>query len=152
MISVREIWQCAGLGVVLCLATASPAVTAAEPCKAGKAQQTVTLTISDSGAQLPVSMVASITYDPNLVRLAEPLRKRLHARAGGAMIAPKDTGGTLRIVAGKGGGLAAGPLVDIAFDRCAGARAPAAEDFRCSVDSCAGSGGAIGDCTCSVTP
>ncbi len=121
------------------------------PCKTGTARQTVTLALSDSGAQLPVSVVARVTYDRALARPLEPLRAQVKALAAGAMLVPSlsDTG--LRLVAGKGGGLPAGPLADIELARCSGARAATVADFHCTVESCAGSGGAMSDCTCSVT-
>ena len=119
-------------------------------CQPGEVRQTVVLSVSASEAQLPISLVASLTYDPSLVQLPDALRPRLRARANGAMLTPSIQHGALRLVAGKGGGLATGPLVDVEFDRCAGARAPTAADFGCRIDSCAGSGGALGDCTCSV--
>ena len=139
--------------LIVALACWTAAASAAEPpsCKTGTARQTVTLALSDSGAQLPVSVVASLTYDPTLARPLEPLRAQVKPLAAGAMLVPSlaDTG--LRLVAGKGGGLPAGPLADIELARCSGARAPTAADFRCTVESCAGTGGAMSDCSCSVT-
>lgn len=137
--------------VVVAVFAATTAVAADAPpsCPAGKARQTITVALSDSGAQLPVSMVATLSYDPALVQLAEPLRKQVKGLEG-AMVVPNLADGALRLVAGKGGGLPAGPLADIALARCSGARAPTAADFTCTVESCAGSGGAISDCTCSV--
>lgn len=143
----RRWWLIAGL--VAC-AAAAPATDSAAPCALGSEQQTVTLALGDSGAQLPVSVVATLSYDATLARPREPLRAQVKALADGAMLVPAAVADGLRLVAGKGGGLPSGPLAEIQLARCAGARAPVAADFRCSVDSCAGSGGAINDCTCRV--
>jgi hypothetical protein len=135
---------------LLVCASAAHAVDSAEPCKIGSEKQTVTLALSDSGAQLPVSVVATLSYDATLARPLEPLRAQVKTLANGAMLVPAVTTEGLRLVAGKGGGLPSGPLAEIQLARCAGARAPVASDFHCTVDSCAGSGGAISDCGCSV--
>lgn len=137
--------------VALACWTAVASAAEAPPCKTGTAHQTVTLALSDSGAQMPVSVVASLTYDPALARPLEPLRAQVKAVAAGAMLVPSLSATGLRLVAGKGGGLPAGPLADVALARCSGARAVTAADFTCTVESCAGSGGAMSDCTCSVT-
>jgi hypothetical protein len=138
------------LVALLASAGAAPAADSASPCKLGSEKQTLTLALSDSGAQLPVSVVATLSYDDRLARPLEPLRTQVKPLANGAMLVPAVTTEGLRLVAGKGGGLPAGPLAEIQLARCAGARVPVASDFRCTVDSCAGSGGAINDCVCSV--
>ncbi|MDX2168469.1 MAG: hypothetical protein SF182_15450 [Deltaproteobacteria bacterium] len=57
----------------------------------------------------------------------------------------------LRIVVGRNAGLANGLLATVKFDTCNGAPAVTALDFACTVEACAGAGGAIEDCTCVVT-
>ncbi|MDX2168468.1 MAG: hypothetical protein SF182_15445 [Deltaproteobacteria bacterium] len=141
---------CALLVGLVASAGLAPAADQAEPCRTGAERQTVTLALSDSGAQLPVSVVATLSYDASLARPLEPLRAQVKTLASGAMLVPAAAADGLRLVAGRGGGLPAGPLAEIQLARCAGARAPVAADFHCTVDSCAGSGGALSDCTCSV--
>ena len=153
--------RCAALSgwllvVLLGLGGHRPAsAAAAGSCPAGQARQKVTLELRDSGAQTPVSVVLALTYDAALVRMPESgssaaVRRRLRTRVNGAVLTPNDLGTQLRVVAAKGGGIAAGPLVDVELDRCAGARAPTAADFTCSIESCAGSGGGMSDCGCVV--
>jgi hypothetical protein len=57
----------------------------------------------------------------------------------------------LRVVVGRNAGLANGLLATVKLDACTGAPTVTAEDFGCTVEACAGAGGAIEDCLCTVT-
>lgn len=135
---------------------AARAATPAQPCQSGPDRQRVTIALAIPESQAVVSAVLSVTYDPALLRLPETgggtaVRTRLKASPGGAMLTPNNEGDALRIVAAKGGGLSVGPLAAVEFDRCAGARSPQPADLRCQVASCAGAGGPVDGCTCTVT-
>jgi len=145
----------AALVLVAGLAGAADRPPPPDPCKRGPHRQRVTLVLSVPETQAVVSAVLSLTYDRALMRLpatggGNRLRKRLTPRGSGVMLTPANAGDGLRVVAAKAGGLPGGPLVDIVFDRCAGARPPAPADLRCTVASCAGAGGQIDGCICTV--
>ncbi|MEO8601292.1 MAG: hypothetical protein ABI629_01815 [bacterium] len=56
----------------------------------------------------------------------------------------------LRLVVGRNGGLVNGLLATVKFDACQAAPAVTAADFGCTVEACAGAGGAIDGCACVV--
>ena len=56
--------------------------------------------------------------------------------------------GDIRV--GRNAGFPNGLFATVRFDRCSGAPAPTAADFGCTVEACAGSGGPIAGCTCTV--
>jgi hypothetical protein len=64
---------------------------------------------------------------------------------------PSDLDYALRLVVGRTAGLQNGLLATVKFDQCVGAPAAAPTDFGCTVEACAGSGGPIADCACTVT-
>lgn len=55
-----------------------------------------------------------------------------------------------RVVVGRSAGLSNGLLYSVKVDACQGAPAITAADFACTMEACAGSGGPIADCTCTV--
>lgn len=144
----------AGLGAAIAL-FAGAALAAAHPCPAGAQRQRVAIELSAPEAQHAISVVALIGYNSSVLRLPESggsavLRKRVTGRDRDVMLTLSDSGDALRLVAAKAGGLTPGALADVEFDRCAGAPGPAAADVRCTVESCAGSGGPIADCKCTI--
>ena len=66
-------------------------------------------------------------------------------------IAINDLDYAVRVVVGRTAGLSGGLLYSIKFDTCQGAPAVTAADFACTMEACAGPGGAINGCTCNVT-
>jgi len=153
---VRSAGATLAAGAILCAVYAARAATPAQPCQASQDRQRVTIALRIPESQSVVSAVLSLTYDPTVLRLPEAgggvaVRARLKPGPGGAMLTPNNDGAALRIVAAKGGGLSFGPLTAVEFDRCAGARSPQPADLRCQVASCAGAGGPVEGCTCSVT-
>ncbi len=63
---------------------------------------------------------------------------------------PNDLNYALRLVVGRSAGIQNGLFATVRFDRCSGAPAPTSADFGCTVEACAGSGGPIAGCTCTV--
>ena len=129
---------------------------AARACEAGTEHQRIALEMSAPETQAVISLVASVAYDPMLLRLPAAgsdtaVRKRVTAGDQQAMLMPNNDGSALRLVASKAGGLHSGTLADVEFDRCAGARAATGDDLRCTIESCAGNGGPITGCTCTIT-
>jgi len=57
----------------------------------------------------------------------------------------------VRVVVGRTNGIPAGLLYTVKFDTCQGAPAVTAADFGCTMEACAGAGGPITGCTCTVT-
>jgi hypothetical protein len=55
-----------------------------------------------------------------------------------------------RVVIGRTAGIANGLLYSVKLDICTGAPAPTVEDFACTMEGCAGAGGPIEGCTCTV--
>lgn len=149
---LRSFIVLAGIGTL----AAAGAARGVESCPAGQEHQRVAIEVSASEAQPVISLVAMLSYDPTLLRLpatgADPaMRKRLVSSDSNALLTSNNDGKVLRLVAAKAGGLKNGTLADIDFDRCAGARPPTASDLQCSIESCAGSGGPISDCSCTVS-
>ena len=64
---------------------------------------------------------------------------------------PNDLDYALREIVGRNAGLTDGLLFTVKFDRCTAAPAVTQNDFGCTVEACAGSGGPIAGCTCLVT-
>lgn len=64
---------------------------------------------------------------------------------------PNDLDYALRMVIGRTAGFPNGLIASVRFDRCQGAPAPIPADFACTVEACAGPGGPITGCTCTVT-
>lgn len=65
-------------------------------------------------------------------------------------ISINDLDYAVRVVIGRTAGVANGLLYSVKLDTCAGAPAPTAEDFACTMEACAGAGGPIEGCTCTV--
>jgi hypothetical protein len=142
------------MAVVMCSVGAARAGDAA--CAPGKAAPPVRLEITVPKTQSIVSMVASLAYDPDRLRLPETgagpaVRKRVKAEQQGAMMTASNGPGSLRIVAAKAGGLEPGTLAQIRFDRCANAPSEPGAPLRCTVESCAGGGGPVTGCGCTAT-
>lgn len=66
------------------------------------------------------------------------------------LFTPNDLDYALRVVLSRTNGLDQGLLFTVRFDRCEGAPVPDLADFSCSVEGCAGAGGTIDGCACSV--
>jgi hypothetical protein len=66
-------------------------------------------------------------------------------------VAINDFDYAVRVVVGRTAGLVSDSLLySVKFDTCQGAPAVTAADFGCTVEACAGTGGPIEGCTCSV--
>ena len=139
--------------VMLAATAGSPAALAAAPCTPGGGSQRIRIDLDVPEAQAVVSVVATLSFDPTALQLPADasLRKRLTPEQKGAMITPRNTPGTLRLVAAKAAGLSSGSLADVDFDRCSGRPPVRTQDLRCTVESCAGTGGPIPDCHCTAT-
>lgn len=66
------------------------------------------------------------------------------------LFTPNDLDYALRVVLSRTTGLQQGLLFTVRFDRCQAAPVPSPADFACSVEGCAGSGGSIDSCVCTV--
>lgn len=64
---------------------------------------------------------------------------------------PNDLNYGLRMVVGRTAGIPNGLLATVKFDACQGASTAVPGDFACTVEGCAGAGGPINGCDCSVT-
>ncbi len=142
------------VAVAVAAALAAIAVAAAADASActPAAHQRVRVALSLPDSQEVVSIVAALSYDPAIVTLPSsgPLGKRVTAVPAGAMVTPHSTPGTLRIITAKAGGLPADQSIDVEFDACAG-RMMSSAALRCAIESCAGAGGPIPNCGCTVS-
>jgi hypothetical protein len=66
-------------------------------------------------------------------------------------IAINDLDYAVRVVIGRTAGLTNALLYSVKLDTCQGAPAVTAADFGCIMEACAGAGGPIAGCTCTVT-
>jgi hypothetical protein len=133
--------------------TACSADCATQPCDATIGTQSVALTVKAPGATTLVAVTLQLAYRHGALRLpadALALRKRARAVADGGLVAPKDLGYALRLVVARAGGLLPGPAVEVAFDRCAGSASATTADLSCTVRGCAGAGGQLDNCTCTL--
>jgi hypothetical protein len=67
------------------------------------------------------------------------------------VISINDLDYAVRVVVGRTAGLSEGLLYSVNFDTCEGAPAVTAADFACTMEACAGAGGPIDGCLCTVT-
>ena len=62
------------------------------------------------------------------------VKERVRPMPGGLLYSPNDTDGTLIVALVGTAPIAAGPLLELQFDRCKGTPAPTAADLRCTVE------------------
>lgn len=105
---------------------------------------------------IPTTVTALIGYQSDLVSLPGSsndlsVRQRITYPAPPPFPqAPNDLNYALRLVVGRTAGIASGLFATLKFDQCQGGAVPAPTDFACTVEACAGAGGAIEGCTCTV--
>lgn len=90
--------------------------------------------VSIPGASNELSVRQRITYPPPL-----PFPQ-----------SPNDLNYALRLVVGRTAGIPNGLLATVKLDQCQGALTAVPADFACTMEGCAGGGGAINGCTCTV--
>jgi hypothetical protein len=132
---------------------ACPADCDTTPCDPGRDTQSVALTVKAPGATTLVAVTLQLAYRRTALRLpadAATQRRRVRAVGDGGLVAPKDLGYALRLVVARAGGLPAGPVVEVDFDRCAGSAPATSADLSCTVLGCAGTGGQLDGCSCTV--
>lgn len=102
-----------------------------------------------------VSAVVALRYDP--AQLREPEKRSdaaeqpsLRTQADGVSITSSGTPGLLRLVIGSTAGLPAALPVDVELQRCAGAQSPSPPTLTCAIEACAGGGGPVTGCACTV--
>lgn len=119
---------------------------------------TVTIAVSFAGAPgtSPTTATTLIGYRSTRVSVpgagnAQTVRQRITYPAPLPNVAsPNDLDYALRVVLGRNAGLSDGLLYSVQFDTCQGGGAVTAADFACTMEGCAGAGGPITGCTCSV--
>jgi hypothetical protein len=71
------------------------------------------------------------------------VKARVKALPGGLMFSPNDTDGSMIVALVGTTPLAAGPLLEVQFDRCKGGAAPTAENFHCGIEQGSDDKGAL---------
>jgi len=126
------------------------------PCTATATMTSFTIQFSSPLGTIPTTGTFLLGYRSNHVSLpgsatATSVRQRVTYPAPLPNVASvNDLDYALRLVVGRNGGLNNGLLATVRFDTCQGAAAVTEADFGCTVEACAGAGGAIDDCACSV--
>ena len=77
---------------------------------------------------------------------------RLDGAPANALVVVNDMDYAVKVVLAKSGGLEAGQLFTLEFDRCDGAAIAEPSDFSCRVTGCASAAGDVEGCTCAVAP
>lgn len=71
------------------------------------------------------------------------VKERVRPLPGGLLYSPNDTDGTLIVALVGTAPIPAGPLLELRFDRCQGAPAPAAADLHCTVEQASDEAGTL---------
>jgi hypothetical protein len=135
----------------VCVADCTPA-----SCTPGSALQRVRVDLSAPPESKLTAVTARLTYRSDVLRLPRDqgdaaVRKRLASGEAPTVLSADDEGYALRVVVVRNAGLDSGPLVEVEFDRCAGARLPTAADLSCVVEGCTGLAGPVHGCRCRAT-
>jgi hypothetical protein len=134
-----------------CVADCTPA-----PCTPGTALQRVRVDLTAPPESKLTAVTARLSYRSDVLHLPRDqgdaaVRKRLASALVPTALSASDQGYALRVVVVRNAGLESGPLVEVEFDRCAGARLPTAADLSCVVEGCSGLAGPASGCTCRAT-
>jgi cysteine-rich repeat protein len=111
--------------------------------------------VSSTGTS-PTSVTILLAYRSSVVNIpgsgfAPTVRQRVTVPPPPPFLfTPNDLDYALRVVLSRTTGLQQGLLFTVRFDRCQGAPTPDRFDFSCSVEGCAGAGGSIEGCECTV--
>ena len=133
-----------------------PADCVPSPCDASGETFPIEVDFAFPAARSPTSATVLLAYRSSVIslpgsKLEQTVRQRVVAPAPSPFLfTPFDLDYALRVVISRSEGLSSGLLFTATFDGCSGAAAPHLEDFDCSVQGCAGSTGAISDCSCTV--
>jgi hypothetical protein len=119
----------------------------------------VTFQVQFHGAlgTIPTTATTLLGYRSNRVSIpgtgnATSVRQRLTYPAPLPNTASfNDLDYAIRVIVGRTAGLTNGLLYSVKFDTCQGAPAVTAANFGCTMEACAGAGGPIAGCTCTVT-
>jgi hypothetical protein len=127
------------------------------PCTPTSPTPSFAVQLSSPLGSLPTTVTVRLGYRSDLVSIpgsgnASTVRQRVtYPPPPPFPQEPNDLNYALRLVVGRNAGFANGLFATVRFDRCQGAPAPVPADFGCTVEACAGAGGAIAGCTCTVT-
>ena len=134
-----------------------PADCVVDQCTATATKLTVRVNFSGAAGTSPITATSLLAYRSGIVSIpgtgnALTVRQRVTFPAPiPNSIAINDLDYALRVVIGRTAGLGNGLLYSVAVDVCDGAPAASAADFACSMEACAGAGGPIAGCTCTVS-
>lgn len=126
------------------------------PCTAVAPTPSFAIHLNSPLGSVPTTVTVLLGYQSDLVSIpgsgnATMVRQRITYPAPPPFPQePNDLNYALRLVVGRNAGFTNGLFATVRFDRCSGAPAPTAADFGCTVEACAGSGGPIAGCTCTV--
>ena len=136
--------------------TQCPGDCTAQPCQPAKSGIVFAVEFTPPAAPDVSTALLRIGYRTDRISLPgsggeKSVQSRIKRVADTAMLVPNDLDYALRLVVGRPGGIPAGRLLTIEFDRCQGAAAPAPSDLSCEVETCASSTGAVDTCRCQIT-
>lgn len=124
-------------------------------CAPGTPLRVIEVRLAVPSGQTASSGTFLVGYRSNRVSLpgsgsASTVRGRVKNTPGNTLVQVNDFDYALRVVLSRAGGLPQGRIFTVDFDSCQGATAPAASDFACAVEGCAGQFGPLAGCACSV--
>lgn len=134
-----------------------PADCVISPCTPTSPTPSFAVQLASPLGSVPTTVTVLVGYQSDLVSLpgsgnATTVRQRItYPPPPPFPQEPNDLNYALRLVVGRSAGFPNGLFATVRFDRCQGAPAPLAADFGCTVEACAGTGGPIVGCTCTVT-
>jgi hypothetical protein len=140
-------------------AAALPAVAhAGAPCEPIGAFDTVVSLQPPAGAQV-VGLKLRLQYPSAGLDLPgdadeATVKERVRPLPGGLLYSPNDSDGTLIVALVGTTPIAAGPLLEVRFDRCKGAPNPNGADLKCTVEQASDDKGGLIEkgVTCAVAP
>lgn len=125
------------LGVAL-LGVASPLTAHAAPVCDPIATVDATVSLTPPAGAHVVGLKLRIEYPGGLDLPGDAdeatVKERVRPLPGGLLYSPNDTDGSLIVALVGTSPIAAGPLLELHFDRCKGTPAPTAADLHCTVE------------------
>lgn len=124
------------------------------PCEVSEQRETFVVKLSVPLAHQANSVTVRLGYRGDVLGFpgngAETAKDRINAMDAEAVLVPIDLDYALRVVVARAGGFQERAIFSATFDRCKNAEKVTQAALSCLVEGCAGSGGEIADCSCTV--
>lgn len=135
---------------------ACPADCKPKACKTdAKAHRRYSMAIIAPEGHTPTGVTALVSYRSGTLSVPgtaseSSVEQRIKRHVNPDLLVVRDADYAMSITLSIAKGLPTGPLLDIDFDTCAGAK-PSADDVTCELVGCAGGGEPLTGCSCQIT-